>query len=111
MRVVADNAQIAGFLGDQPDDAVLGEVSVLILVDKDISEKLPVVTQNVGIVCQQYIGVVQQVVKVHGSGNAATIHICLVDLTGIRPFSSAVGVHELPVSEIVSGRDECVLGP
>ncbi len=72
---------------------MLGKVGVLILVDKHISEILLIFPADIRIITQQHIRVIQQVVKIHGSGMAATRAVCTVYSTERRALRSLVGRH------------------
>ncbi len=82
MGVVADHAEVLRGFAELPYYQVLGEVCVLILVDKHVAEILPEMGQYVGIVAKEHVGVEQQVVEVHRSGYAATVAVQAVDLVG-----------------------------
>ena len=51
--------------GEHEDDLVLRLVGVLVLVDEDVLEALPVVLEHVGVIAEQAHGVDEQVVEVH----------------------------------------------
>ena len=84
---------------------VLREVGVLVLVNKDITEKLLVLLQHVRVVTQHEVGVEQQVVKVHRSGDAATLPVGSVYVHDFGAHGIAVGINEALVTGIIVGCD------
>ena len=96
-------------LGQLGDDHVLGKVGVLILIYKDIVEALLIFLQDVGVVAKQYIGIHQQVVKVHRIRYLATVAIGAVNLAGSWSIGSFVLFNKLGVALIVGRSEECVL--
>ena len=58
LGVVAYHRQGVGALAQLCDDAVLGEVCILILVDEHIAEKLAVMVEHVGVILEQHVGVI-----------------------------------------------------
>ena len=91
-------------------DEMLREVGVLILVNKDIAEKLLVLFEYVRMVAQHQVGVKQQVIKVHRPGDAATLPIGPVDVYNLGTHGIAVGVNQVLVSRIIIWCDQGVLG-
>ena len=88
---------------------MLGKVGILILIDKHIAEMIAEVLKHIGIVAHQHIGIVQQVIEIHRSGNTASVAIDLENL--IYPSTAAIGItaHKLTVGGIVLGRIQIVL--
>ena len=72
---------------------MLGKVSVLILVDQHVAEKFLIMVEQVGIVAQQDVGIVEQIVKIHGSCSEATVAVGAVDGIYQRPAALSVGFH------------------
>ncbi len=72
---------------------MLCEVGVLILVDEYVTEILLIVAAYFGVVTQQQIGVVEQIVKVHCSGHEASVEVGLIYFTQSRTLCAAVGLH------------------
>ena len=62
---VADDADVLVAAGEHEDHLVLGLVRVLVLVDEDVFEPLPVVLEHVAVFPEQHDGLHQQVVEVH----------------------------------------------
>ena len=64
--VVADAAEIAALLGQEPQPQILRDVGVLVLVDEEIAEAPLVVGEDVGIAGQEGQVVQQQVAEIDG---------------------------------------------
>ena len=65
---VPHHHDVAVLAGQQDGQGVLDGVGVLVLVDEDVGEAVPVVLEDVGVLPEQPDGVEQQVVEVHGVG-------------------------------------------
>ena len=72
---VTNDGHVVVTTGEHEDDLVLCLVGVLVLVDEDVLEALPVVLEHVGVVSEQAHGVDEQVVEVH---RACLLETCLV---------------------------------
>ncbi len=94
-----------------PHNHVLGEIGVLILVDKNVCEIVAVVLQNVWVVAQQHIGEEQQVVEVHGRRYPAAFGIYPVYFGSPGPSRIRCCTHEFTVGGIVRRRVQCVFSP
>ena len=92
------------------NDAVLGKVGVLILVDEDITEAGSVFLADVFVVAEQEVGVKQQVVEVHGIGHFATLHIVLVNLARFPHVVVKIPFIDGSVGGILFGQNQSVLG-
>ena len=110
LRIVAHYTQPVVLFAQLVHNQVLREVGVLVLVDEDVAEEFLILLQHIFVVAQQDVGVEQQVVKVHRSGDAAAVPIGLVDGGGFGTLGIAVGIDEVLVAGIVIGSDQCVLG-
>ena len=110
LGIIAHDTQPVVTFTQLMHNQVLREVCVLILVHKDITEKLLVPFQNVLVITQQNVGVKQQIIKVHCSGNAAAVPVCAIDGHRLRALGIAVGIDEPLVAGIVVGRDQGILG-
>ena len=106
MRVVTHHTHMVVVLGKLSDDEMLSEVGVLILINKDILKSLLILLEYVGVVAKQNVGIYQQVVEVHCSGNLAAVAISLVNLGGERPLEPGVLVKQLAVALVVRRHDE-----
>ena len=110
LGIVAHDAQAVILFAQLVNNQVLREIGVLILIHEDIAEELLILLQHVGIIAQQDIGVEQQVVEVHRSGDAATAPVLLVDGCSLGTLGVAVGINQVLVAGIVLGGDQRVLG-
>ena len=63
--VVADAAQIAVGLGDEPEKKILNDVRVLVLVDQDVTEASAEGVENIAVFAQQPQGLEQEIAEVH----------------------------------------------
>ena len=81
LGIVAHHADALVLAGEQPDDALLGEVGVLILVDEHILEFPDVFLADVLVLVEEQEGLHQQVVEVHRVGLTAShrVHLIYVD--------------------------------
>ena len=66
--------------------------------------------EHIRIVAQQYIGIIEQIVKIHSPGHHATVAIGSVDRIEFGAFGSRIGFHHIAAQRIVFRRDKCVLG-
>ena len=73
-------------------DEMLGEVGVLIFVDKDISEKLLVMASDVGEIPEEDIHVDEDIVEVHRVSTSASFTVCLEYLARQRTLRLFVGI-------------------
>ena len=85
-------------------DEMLGEVSVLILIDKYISEEILIVPEDIGIIAQQDIHIVEDIVEIHCVGQTASLAVDTVDLADHRTLGA-------PVSLIITSVGHIRLGP
>ena len=110
LGVVADHADVFPGGTELPDDEVLGEVGILILVDQDEGELLLVLVEQVGEVPEEDVGLEEQVVEVHRPGALETEVVSGIDLRDARPARLLVLPHDVRVGRIVLRTDEVVLG-
>ena len=110
LGIVAHDTQAVVFLAQLVDNQVLREVGVLILVNQDVAEELLVLFEHLLVVAQQDVGVEQQVVKVHRSGNVATAPIGPVDSGCLGALGVTVGIDEGLVAGIVIRSNQGILG-
>ena len=64
---VTDDEDVAVFVGKFEHHVVLCGVGVLVFVDKDVLEALPVVVKNVGVVVEKFDCDSEEVIEVHGA--------------------------------------------
>ena len=64
--VVADAAQVAVGLGEQPEPEILDDVGVLVLVDQDVAEAALVVGENVGVLAEEPQRLEQEIAEIDG---------------------------------------------
>ena len=108
LRVIAHHANVLMHCGQLARDHVLHMVGILILVYHDVFElMLPFVT-NIHVVVEQFVGVEQNVVEIHGSGFKATVGIFHVNFRKLCPVGGFVLVHQLLFIEVVFGFDQVV---
>ena len=110
LGIIAYHTQAVMLAAQLMHDEMLREVSVLILVNKDIAEKLLIQLKYIRMISQHQVGVEQQVIKVHRPGDAAALPIGPVDVHNLGAHGIAVGINQVLVAGIVIGRDQGVLG-
>ena len=76
--------------GQQEHHLVLRVVRVLVLVDEDVLETLPIVLQHVGVVTEQFDGLAEQIVEVHRAGLQQArlvlgVHIGMLAIEDVLP--------------------------
>ena len=76
---VADDEHVAGGPAQQPDQPHLRQIRVLVLVDQDVFEALPVVLGHLVVSAEQLHAQHQQVVEVHGAGASHPLLVLGVD--------------------------------
>ena len=103
LGIVAHHADALALAGEQPDDALLGEVRVLILVDEHILELLDVFLADVLMLVEEQERLHQQVVEVHRVGLTAPHRVHLIYGGHLR----VLWVEERAVAEGI-GQDEMV---
>ena len=64
---ITDDEDVAVFVGEFEHHVVLCGVGVLVFVDEDVLEALPVVVKNVGVVVEEFDCDGEEVVEVHGA--------------------------------------------
>ena len=92
------------------DDAVLGEVGVLVLVHEDVLEVCSILLQHVRMVSEEQEGVEQEVVEVHGVGLPASLPIVAVDVAQGRDAGGLVSLQGFAVIGVRGRCDQVVLG-
>ena len=108
LRVIANDTQLAAFAGDLCHDHMLCEIGVLILVDENVAEKLPVVAQHIGIVAQQDVGIVEQVIEIHRTACDTAVTVGTVDSIHLRALGTVVGLNHVAADGIVFRRHKSV---
>ena len=93
LRVVAHHADVAVQLAEPPDDDVLREVGVLVLVHENVAELVLVLREYLREVAHQDIRVQQQVVEVHRAVLAAFARVQFVNVEELRnPLLAVFGL-------------------
>ena len=110
LRVVANNTHLVVHTAQLLHHKMLREIGVLILVDKNILEKILIFLKHVGIVAEKDIRVKQNIVKIHSITVAATHPITLVDFPQTRPLGVVVAALYVGIRKIVVGRNQRVFG-
>ena len=110
LGVVTYHAEVFEQSGDTLHDEVLGVVGVLVLVDEDELEVVLVFVKHVGVVTEQDVGEIEDVVEVHGVGAVQAVIVELEQLSDERLVRLAVGFLDLGIVGIVFGRVEARLG-
>lgn len=67
-------------------------------------------SQYVGIVPEEDIGIIKEIVEVHGTGRKETVAIVAVDSVDHRTPCVAVGFHHILQCRVFLGRYKCVFG-
>ena len=102
--VVAHAADVGRAAGQQAQPQVLGDVGVLVLVDQDVAEPLPVVRQHVRVVAEQAQHLEQEVAEV---GRVQLLEALLVG--GVELGALALGEAEGLAARYLVGREAAVL--
>ena len=102
LGIVAYHADALPLACQEPDDLMLGEVRVLVLIDQHEVEAFLPGVGHVGIAAQQQPGVQQQVVEVHRIRLLQAFLVAAVDVGGQRAMHHAVAFAEF-LHRIVSG--------
>ena len=84
--VVADAADVAPPLGEQPQPQILGDVGVLVLVDQHVAEAPVIVGEHVGVLAQDPQRLEQQVAEIGG-----VQHLQPLLIGGVELPAAAVG--------------------
>ena len=110
LRVVTDHADILVGFGKPPDNQVLGEVGILVLVDEYVAESCCNGLPNIRMVFQQDVHIEQDIVKIHGSGLLALFRVAGKDLYQASATCGTVFFHQLRIVPVAGHRVEVVLG-
>ena len=102
---IAGDRQVRMVVRQRPDDRVLGQVRVLILIDQDVAIAVVEPGPQLGIVAQQRGDVQQQVVEIDRAGRQQPRLIGRIDL-GHDAAERVAGA-----GRVFVGRDQLVLGP
>ena len=84
--VVADAADVAVRLRQQPQPQILHQVGVLVFVDQDVAEGAVILRQHVGMAAQDFRHVQQQVAEIGGVQAAQAVLV-----GGVQRAGAAVG--------------------
>jgi len=76
---VADHEDVLGGPAQQPDQAHLCQIRVLVLIDQDVLEALPVVLGHLVVSAEQFHAQHQQIVEVHGTGAPQPLLVLGID--------------------------------
>ena len=110
LGVVAYHADVLEQRRDAFHDEVLSVVGVLVLVDEDELESVLVFVEHIGVVAQEDVGEIQDVVEVHGVGAVQTVIVELEQFGDERLVRLAVSLLDVGVVGVVFGRVEARLG-
>ena len=102
---IAGHRQVGIVDRQGPDNGVLSQIGVLVLVDQDVAEPLVERLAQFGVVTQHHGDVQQQIVEVDGVGLQQTSLVVRVNL----PDDGSHGLG--PGRPILFGRNQVVLGP
>ena len=85
---------------------MLRHIGVLILIDQNIAEKLTVMPQHIGIIAQEHIRIVEQIVKVHRTRHYTAVTVCAIYDMKFRTLGPDVSLHHIPAESIILRRDK-----
>ena len=110
LGIVAHYADVGVVAGEEGDNGVLRVVGVLVFVDKEILETLPIAPAYLFVVGKEEVGVEQEVVEIESPCRAATPKVFGVDVMGFTDaFALIVGLN-LGIGCIILRQDEIVFG-
>ena len=109
LGVVAHHTDTSMFMRKQSDNTLLGIVSVLILVDKNISKPLGILAAHFGMVSEENVGEQKHIVEVDSIGIQTTLGINAIDVANTWHLRPKVTVTQLGIGYIGIGSDETVL--
>ena len=110
LRVVAHHADIRLGCGEQREDAVLGLVGVLVLVDEDETEAFAVLAAHLFTVAQEEVGVEQDVVEVKCAGGLEPLLVVPVKGGQFGHAVMLITPQHTAVGGILRREDQLVLG-
>ena len=87
---------------------MLGEIRVLILIDEHIAEIITEMLEYIGIITEQNIGIVKEIVEIHGSGNTAAVTVDFKNLMNSSASGISIATHKRPVGGIVLRRIQLI---
>ena len=108
LSVVAHHKEVTLLASELQYNHVLGEIGVLILVDKHILKEIAIAVEYIGIVAQQNIHKQQNVVEIHSACYTASSAISAIDFVGFGAFCYFVGFHQLGAVFVVGRRHKIV---
>ena len=91
-------------------DGMLGVVGVLILVNQHKLKLALIDLEHLGVVAEEEVGVVKQVIEIHGVALFATGHVALVDVAHQGDVLLLVGQDGFAAGGIGLGRHQAVFG-
>ena len=89
--VIADAADVAMRLRQQPQPQVLGNVGVLIFIDQNVAEPALILRQHIGMLLKDHHAMQQKVAEIHGVQGAQTVLIGLVKLGSAHVIGMGLG--------------------
>ncbi len=89
---------------------MLGEVGVLILIYKNILEKLLIVSAHIGMITKKFIHVEEYVIEIHRVGTMTSVPIYFVNLSDHGSFGPFVGIIILFCAQILLRCDHRIFG-
>ena len=105
LGVVADYANILKAAGKCLDNEVLGVVGVLVLVDQQVAKPFLVFCQGLWKAGKKFVGLEQQVVKIHGARPKAALHVLAVDFAQLGHSGRGILLLEVGPCGISLGRN------
>ncbi len=110
--IVADAAEIAVALRQEPEPEVLGDVGVLVLVDQDVAKPMVIIREHVGVGGEQRQVVQQQIAEVDGVEREEALLILAEEFAAaaVRHHGGFVSRHlvgpEAPVLPAIKSREQ-----
>jgi len=111
LGVIPHYGYVAVFLRQTFNDQVLCQVGVLIFIYQDVAETVPVKAQYLWVLLKQYVGIEQQVIKIHSAGQTALFGIQCENISNAGFAGRFIGLHGLVVCRIGGSCPEVVFGP
>ena len=110
LRIVTHYTYVRVFECQTAYDGVLGEVGILILIDKQILESLLIIGKHIWKISEQNVCLQQQVIEVHCSVLLASLAILYVYCSHLGNLALAILRGECRIGNICARCDKAVLG-
>ena len=108
LRIIADGTYTLFLLAELQDDIHLHMIGVLVLIDQNEIKAVSIFLSDIIMLTEELESQREQIIKVHGIGLLATLHIVSVNLTNLRHFGMQVLLINLHIRHIFGRRSQVV---